>query len=64
MCRSPLCQPPFASWRKILGRQSSTVDIAHEFTSLLTFERGYQANSRVITTENQILQQTVSLVQP
>jgi flagellar hook protein FlgE len=42
--------------------ESSTVDIATEFTNLLTFERGYQANSKVITTEDQILQQTVGLI--
>jgi len=43
--------------------ESSTVDIATEFTNLLTFERGYQANSKVITTEDDILQQTVALIQ-
>ncbi len=30
--------------------ESSTVDIATEFTNLLTYERSYQAASRVITT--------------
>jgi flagellar hook protein FlgE len=44
--------------------ESSTVDIAQEFTSLLTFERGYQANSRVITASDQILQETVNLIHP
>ncbi len=43
--------------------ESSTVDIAHEFTSLLTFERGYQANSRVITVSDQLMQATVGLIQ-
>jgi len=42
--------------------ESSTVDIASEFTNLLTFERGYQANSRVITTADQILQETINLI--
>lgn len=42
--------------------ESSTVDIASEFTSLLTFERSYQANSRVITTDDQIVQETVNLI--
>ncbi len=42
--------------------ESSTVDIATEFTNLLTFERGYQANSKVITTEDQIVQQTIALI--
>ncbi|HXE64348.1 MAG TPA: flagellar hook protein FlgE [Bryobacteraceae bacterium] len=44
--------------------ESSTVDIAQEFTNLLTFERGYQANSRVITAADQILQETVNLIHP
>jgi flagellar hook protein FlgE len=43
--------------------ESSTVDIATEFTNLLTYERGYQANSKVITTEDDITQSTVSLIQ-
>lgn len=42
--------------------ESSTVDIATEFTNLLTFERGYQANSRVITTADQLVQDTLNLV--
>jgi flagellar hook protein FlgE len=42
--------------------ESSTVDIATEFTNLLEFERGYQANSKVITTEDEIVQQTISLI--
>jgi flagellar hook protein FlgE len=41
--------------------EGSTVDIAKEFTNLLIYERGYQANSKVITTEDDILQQTVAL---
>ncbi len=43
--------------------ESSTVDIAAEFTNLLTYERGYQANSKVITTEDTITQATVGLIQ-
>jgi flagellar hook protein FlgE len=43
--------------------ESSTVDIAQEFTSLLTYERGYQANSRVITVSDQLMQSTVGLIQ-
>jgi flagellar hook protein FlgE len=44
--------------------ESSTVDIATEFTNLLTFERSYQANSRVITTADQLVQDTLNLVHP
>ncbi|HEX4136701.1 MAG TPA: flagellar hook protein FlgE [Bryobacteraceae bacterium] len=43
--------------------ESSTVDIAQEFTGLLTFERSYQANSRVITVSDQLMQDTVGLIQ-
>jgi len=42
--------------------ESSTVDIATEFTNLLVYERGYQANSKVVTTEDQVIQATLSLI--
>jgi flagellar hook protein FlgE len=42
--------------------ESSTVDIATEFTNLLVYERGYQANSKVITTEDQVIQTTLALI--
>ncbi len=42
--------------------EKSTVDIAAAFTSLLTFQRSYQANSRAITTDDQILQETIQLI--
>jgi flagellar hook protein FlgE len=42
--------------------ETSTVDIATEFTNLLQYERGYQANSKVISTEDQVVQQTLSLI--
>jgi flagellar hook protein FlgE len=42
--------------------ESSTVDIATEFTNLLIYERGYQANSKVITTEDQVIQTTLGLI--
>ena len=41
--------------------ESSTVDIATQMTDLLTYERGYQADSKVITTEDEILQATIAL---
>jgi flagellar hook protein FlgE len=43
--------------------ESSTVDIATEFANLLTFQRGYQANSRVITTASELQQETINLIQ-
>jgi flagellar hook protein FlgE len=44
--------------------ESSTVDIAREFTNLIVYQRGYQANSRVITTVDQISQDTINLIHP
>ena len=41
--------------------EASTVDIAKEFTNLLTYERAYPAASKVVTTEDDILQETVAL---
>ena len=42
--------------------ESSTVDIATDFANLLTFQRGYQADSRVITTADELAQETVNLI--
>jgi len=41
--------------------ESSNVDIATEFTNMLVFERGYQANSRIITTSDEVIQEALSL---
>ena len=43
--------------------ESSTVDIAHEFTNLIVFQRGYEAAARVITTTDQLTQDTINLKQ-
>jgi flagellar hook protein FlgE len=43
--------------------ESSTTDMASQFTQLLTYERSYQAASRVITTSDQLTQDTVNLIQ-
>jgi flagellar hook protein FlgE len=42
--------------------ESSTVDIAQEFTNLIVLERGYQANSRVVTTADTLSQETINLI--
>ncbi|MCO6429487.1 MAG: flagellar hook protein FlgE [Deltaproteobacteria bacterium] len=39
----------------------STVDIANEFVKLITVQRGFQANSRIITTINQLLSEIIQL---
>ena len=41
--------------------ESSNVDIATEFTNMLIFERGYQANSRIITASDEVIQEALSL---
>lgn len=41
--------------------EGSTVDIAKEFTNLIVLQRGYQANTRVITTVDEISQETINL---
>jgi flagellar hook protein FlgE len=42
--------------------EMSNVELATEFTSMITTQRGYQANARVITTSDQLLQELVQLV--
>lgn len=43
--------------------EMSNVDLATQMTEMITAERGYQANSRVITTADEMLQTVVSMVQ-
>ncbi|MCU1604376.1 MAG: flagellar hook-basal body protein [Modestobacter sp.] len=43
--------------------EMSNVDLAEEFTNLIVAQRGFQANSRVITTSDQVLQELVNLKQ-
>lgn len=42
--------------------EQSNVDIANEFVNLIQAQRGYQANSRVINTMNEALQQLLQIV--
>lgn len=41
--------------------ESSAVDIAQEFTGMITAQRGFQANARIITTSDQMLDELVNL---
>lgn len=41
--------------------EMSNVDLAAEFTNLILSQRGFQANTRVITTSDEILQELVSM---
>jgi flagellar hook protein FlgE len=42
--------------------ESSNVDLAEEFTRLVIAQRAFQANARVITTGDQVLQEMVSIL--
>ena len=61
---SPTPAPPGTSG---LGKiqagalELSNVDLANEFTNLITTQRAYQANARVITTSDEMLQELVNL---
>ncbi|NJD19485.1 MAG: flagellar hook protein FlgE [Gemmatimonadetes bacterium] len=41
--------------------EMSNVDLAQEFTSMITAQRGFQSNARVITTSDEMLQEVVTL---
>lgn len=42
--------------------EASTVDIATEFTNLIVYQRGYEANSKVVTTADQLSEDTINLI--
>jgi flagellar hook protein FlgE len=41
--------------------ESSNVDLAQQFTDMIRAERGFQANSRIVTTSDEMLQDLVNL---
>jgi flagellar hook protein FlgE len=41
--------------------EGSNVDLANEFASMITTQRAFQANARVITTSDEMLQELVNL---
>jgi flagellar hook protein FlgE len=41
--------------------EMSNVDLAQEFTTLIVTQRGFQANGRVITNSDEMLQEVVNL---
>ena len=41
--------------------EMSNVDLSGEFTSMITTQRGFQANSRVITTSDSMLEELINL---
>ena len=42
--------------------EASTVDIATEFTNLIIYQRGYEANSKVVSAVDQLSQTTIALI--
>jgi flagellar hook protein FlgE len=42
--------------------EASTVDIATEFTNLIIYQRGYEANSKVVSAVDQLSQTTIQLI--
>jgi len=41
--------------------EMSNVDISNEFAEMISTQRGFQANSRIITTSDEMLQELVNL---
>ena len=41
--------------------ESSNVDLASEFTDMITTQRGFQANSRIITVSDTLLEELINL---
>jgi flagellar hook protein FlgE len=41
--------------------EMSNVDLAQEFTNMITAQRGFQSNARVISTSDEMLQELVNL---
>lgn len=66
---SPNSGEPFTQVGTVAGMGSiqsgalemSNVDLSEEFTEMIVAQRGFQANSRIITTSDQILEELVNL---
>ena len=43
------------------GAKQANVDLATQFTDLMVTQRGYQANAKIITTSDEILQELINL---
>jgi flagellar hook protein FlgE len=43
------------------GLETSNVDLSKEFTDMIVAQRGFQANARVITTSDQVLEELVNI---
>ncbi len=58
-----LCQAGFDGSGDLVSNalEMSNVDLAQEFADMITTQRGFQANARVITTSDEVLQELVNL---
>jgi len=56
-------QPDMGGAGRIIGGslESSNVDTAEQFVRLIEAQRGYQANARVVTAQDEILRETVNM---
>lgn len=56
-------RPASGSFGDIMGGtlEMSNVDLSQEFTDMIATQRGFQANSRIITTTDEMLQELVNL---
>ncbi|HLH32931.1 MAG TPA: flagellar basal body rod C-terminal domain-containing protein, partial [Terriglobia bacterium] len=43
--------------------EQSNVDLATELTKIITFQRSYQANAKIITATDQLMQDTINIKQ-
>lgn len=60
----PLVGEPGTGGRGVVASGSleqSNVDLAQEFVNLISFQRGFQANSRTVTTADEMLQELVNI---
>ena len=44
-----------------MSLEMSNVDLANEFVKMMTTQRAYQANAKVITTSNEVLQELINM---
>ena len=58
-----VCQAGYDGSGEIVSSalEMSNVDLAQEFADMITTQRGFQANSRIITTSDELLQELVNL---
>ena len=43
------------------GLEASSTDVANEFAEMITTQRGYQANTRIVTVTDQMLEELVNM---